>query len=119
MEPIGSIWLTGFKVSRPAFFAVSSPNPSATAPWEISWMMTEKSKTAIWNRKMNIGSIVGNYTISCNFRTIMYDNAHEKLRDLRQGLKDGRTQDKTPRPLQPHQLYKKISEPPKDPYPGR
>lgn len=36
MEPIGSRCLRGFKVSRPALRAVSSPNISATYPCEIS-----------------------------------------------------------------------------------
>ena len=39
--PIGSTWRTGFRLSRPARFAVSSPNADATQPCEISWRISD------------------------------------------------------------------------------
>ncbi len=36
MDPMGSMCLRGFRVSRPALFAVSSPKMNAISPCEIS-----------------------------------------------------------------------------------
>ena len=44
--PKGSMCGIGFRVSRPARLAVSSPNQRATTPWEISWRMIEGTTTA-------------------------------------------------------------------------
>ena len=43
---IGSMCFFGFNVSLPASLAVGSPRRSATNPWEISWIIAEKSNTA-------------------------------------------------------------------------
>lgn len=40
-----SICFNGFKVRRPAFFAVGSPKRKATDPWAISCKTIEKNKT--------------------------------------------------------------------------
>src|SRR5260370_18292591 len=39
IDPNGSMWGSGFRVRRPARFAVSSPNQEATTPWLTSWRM--------------------------------------------------------------------------------
>src|SRR5438067_11416780 len=44
--PNGSMWAIGLRVRRPARFAVSSPNASATQPWEISCRITDGTRTA-------------------------------------------------------------------------
>lgn len=38
--PKGSMWARGFKVSRPAYFAVLSPSQYAVNPCEYSWITT-------------------------------------------------------------------------------
>lgn len=47
IEPIGSRWGMGFKVSLPKFLAVGSPHLSAIRPWKTSWTTTENIKTQI------------------------------------------------------------------------
>ena len=44
MVPKGSMWGMGFKVSRPARLAVSSPKSRAMAPWDTSWRMTDGTR---------------------------------------------------------------------------
>src|SRR5438270_3648600 len=46
MVPKGSMWAAGFSVRRPARLAVSSPNMSATRPWETSCRMIDGTRTA-------------------------------------------------------------------------
>ncbi len=45
IEPNKSKCGIGFKVRRPAYFAVGSPRELATYPCANSWMMTENNKT--------------------------------------------------------------------------
>ncbi len=54
MVPKRSMCFNGFKVKRPASFAVGSPKCRATDPWAISCKTIEKNKTT----KENIVSIV-------------------------------------------------------------
>ncbi len=54
IEPIGSICLIGFMVSRPAYLAVGSPRASAARPWETSWTTMENIRTNRKNRVDNI-----------------------------------------------------------------
>jgi len=44
IEPNGSMCGIGFRVRRPARFAVSSPKNSATMPWLISCRMIARNK---------------------------------------------------------------------------
>ena len=41
IDPNISRWRRGFKLKRPAFFAVMSPKLYAVAPWLTSWITTE------------------------------------------------------------------------------
>ena len=50
-DPMGSKCTRGFRVKRPASFAVVSPKDCATTPWETSWNTTENTSMAI--RKIN------------------------------------------------------------------
>ena len=52
--PTGSTCGAGLSVSRPARFAVSSPNALATTPCETSWRMIEGTIT----QKMMISVLV-------------------------------------------------------------
>lgn len=47
IEPSGSIWGIGFKVSLPATSAVRSPNFKATSPCMTSWTITENKRMTI------------------------------------------------------------------------
>jgi hypothetical protein len=52
--PNGSTCTSGFRLSRPARFAVSSPKALATYPWEISCRMMDGTTT----QKMMISCVV-------------------------------------------------------------
>src|SRR5688572_3616694 len=62
IDPNGSMCGTGFSVSRPARFAVSSPNQLATTPWLTSWQITaatrQPKKMAI-SRKSTLPELAG------------------------------------------------------------
>ena len=43
--PMGSMWGTGFRVSRPSRAAVSSPSRHADHAWKNSWNVRESRRT--------------------------------------------------------------------------
>ena len=49
-DPTGSRCFRGFRVQRPAYFAVGSPKAFATKPCDTSWMTTEKIRMTSWKR---------------------------------------------------------------------
>lgn len=57
-EPNMSRCFIGFRVSRPRFLAVGSPNELATAPWLTSWITTEYRRATIQNTVVNNDSII-------------------------------------------------------------